>query len=117
MIAEGVENGDQLALLRDCGCDFIQGFLFSRPMLHAGLWTHLTLFAAGCVLSWAGGLLRLWSIVYIAKSQYIDLDPLNVYFWLFVGLLFRVPTLAACEPVGEADEAPRARPLEAVASE
>ena len=32
VIAEGVENSDQLELLRDCGCDFIQGFLFSRPM-------------------------------------------------------------------------------------
>ena len=59
----------------------------------------------------------IWSIVYIAKSQYIDLDPLNVYFWLFVGLLFRVPTLAAADPVEEAEEAPRERPLEAVVSE
>src|SRR5256885_8571933 len=32
VIAEGVEHEDQLALLRDCGCDLIQGFLFSRPM-------------------------------------------------------------------------------------
>jgi hypothetical protein len=59
----------------------------------------------------------IWTVVYIVKSQYIDLDPLNVYFWLFVGLLFRVPTLAEAEPVGEVDEAPRARPLEAVVSE
>ena len=28
----GVPGLDQLALLRDAGCDFIQGFLFSRPM-------------------------------------------------------------------------------------
>ena len=32
VVAEGVENDGQLAGLRDCQCDFIQGFLFSRPM-------------------------------------------------------------------------------------
>ncbi|MEK6371327.1 MAG: EAL domain-containing protein [Acidobacteriota bacterium] len=32
VVAEGVEDGGQLAMLRDCGCDYIQGFLFSRPM-------------------------------------------------------------------------------------
>ena len=31
-MAEGVENDEQLALLRDAGCDLIQGFLFSRPL-------------------------------------------------------------------------------------
>src|ERR1051325_10907017 len=30
--AEGVENGDQLAALRAARCDFVQGFLFSKPM-------------------------------------------------------------------------------------
>lgn len=32
VIAEGVEKEAQLAILRDAGCDMIQGFLFSRPM-------------------------------------------------------------------------------------
>jgi hypothetical protein len=31
-LAEGVENEEQLALLRVAGCDLIQGFLFSRPL-------------------------------------------------------------------------------------
>jgi diguanylate cyclase (GGDEF)-like protein len=31
-VAEGVEKGEQLALLRAAGCDLIQGFLFSRPL-------------------------------------------------------------------------------------
>jgi diguanylate cyclase (GGDEF)-like protein len=31
-VAEGVENEEQLALLRAAGCDLIQGFLFSRPL-------------------------------------------------------------------------------------
>jgi EAL domain-containing protein (putative c-di-GMP-specific phosphodiesterase class I) len=31
-VAEGVESDDQLALLREAGCDLIQGFLFSRPL-------------------------------------------------------------------------------------
>src|SRR5438105_7580334 len=32
VIAEGVENDAQLAFLRDLGCEFVQGFLFSEPM-------------------------------------------------------------------------------------
>lgn len=31
-VAEGVENDAQLALLRNYGCDEIQGYLFSRPL-------------------------------------------------------------------------------------
>jgi EAL domain-containing protein (putative c-di-GMP-specific phosphodiesterase class I) len=32
VVAEGIEHEDQLAFLRDLGCDYIQGFLFSKPM-------------------------------------------------------------------------------------
>ena len=32
VIAEGVESEDQLGPLRDMQCDYIQGFLFSKPM-------------------------------------------------------------------------------------
>lgn len=31
-VAEGVETKEQLGFLRTCGCELIQGFLFSRPM-------------------------------------------------------------------------------------
>ena len=31
VIAEGVENNEQLIILKDLGCDEIQGFIFSRP--------------------------------------------------------------------------------------
>jgi EAL domain-containing protein (putative c-di-GMP-specific phosphodiesterase class I) len=30
-VAEGVEHNDQLELLRQLGCDTIQGYLFARP--------------------------------------------------------------------------------------
>ena len=32
VIAEGVEHQDQLNFLEDLGCEYIQGFLFSKPM-------------------------------------------------------------------------------------
>jgi EAL domain-containing protein (putative c-di-GMP-specific phosphodiesterase class I) len=32
VIAEGIEHRDQLEFLRDMRCDYIQGFLFSKPM-------------------------------------------------------------------------------------
>jgi EAL domain-containing protein (putative c-di-GMP-specific phosphodiesterase class I)/GGDEF domain-containing protein len=35
VVAEGVENAQQLALLNKHKCDFIQGFYFSRPLSHS----------------------------------------------------------------------------------
>ncbi len=35
VIAEGIENNEQLALLREIGCGYGQGFLFARPMSSA----------------------------------------------------------------------------------
>jgi len=32
VVAEGVETAGQLKLLRDAGCDLVQGFYFSRPL-------------------------------------------------------------------------------------
>ena len=32
VVAEGVETEHQLALLRDAGCDYVQGYYFSRPL-------------------------------------------------------------------------------------
>ena len=35
VIAEGIENADQLACLARLGCDRYQGYFFSKPVLHA----------------------------------------------------------------------------------
>ncbi|MNP82850.1 Oxygen sensor protein DosP [compost metagenome] len=32
MVAEGVESPEQMALLREFGCDQVQGFLVSKPL-------------------------------------------------------------------------------------
>ena len=37
LIAEGVENYDQLSMLKEFGCEEIQGYLFSKPLPHAEL--------------------------------------------------------------------------------
>ena len=41
MIAEGVENREQLAMLQSIGCHHIQGFYFGRPMLPEHCTEHL----------------------------------------------------------------------------
>ena len=42
VVAEGVETRDQLALLRELGCDLVQGFYVGRPMTAADLRALLT---------------------------------------------------------------------------
>ncbi|HLX88231.1 MAG TPA: EAL domain-containing protein, partial [Acidimicrobiales bacterium] len=32
VVAEGVETDEQLAQLKELGCDYAQGYLFSRPV-------------------------------------------------------------------------------------
>lgn len=32
VVAEGIETEEQLAVLRACGVELVQGFLFSRPI-------------------------------------------------------------------------------------
>lgn len=39
--AEGVENSDQLEVLKEIGCDSIQGYLFSRPLSFGDLISYL----------------------------------------------------------------------------
>jgi hypothetical protein len=45
-------------------------------------------------------------LLYNGKAQYFDIDPINVYFWLFTGILFGLPRLepAAVEEPVSADE-------------
>ena len=40
-IAEGVETEGQLKMLEDFGCDYVQGFLFGKPMCAAELTEYL----------------------------------------------------------------------------
>jgi diguanylate cyclase (GGDEF)-like protein/PAS domain S-box-containing protein len=42
VVAEGVESETQLAMLKDLGCSYLQGFLFARPMPVSQLEEHLT---------------------------------------------------------------------------
>jgi hypothetical protein len=58
------------------------------------------------VVSAAFVALIVWVLVYNAKAQYMDLDPINVYFWLFAGILFKLPLLQRPEPAGEAEHDP-----------
>lgn len=41
VVAEGVENEDQFAMLREMGCDCVQGYLFSRPITADEMYARL----------------------------------------------------------------------------
>ena len=53
VVAEGVESEAQLELLRGLGCDFIQGYLLSRPRLLADLRPLLEEWGEGPALNFA----------------------------------------------------------------
>jgi hypothetical protein len=42
--------------------------------------------------------LLLWNLIFNVKAQYLDIDPMNVYFWLLLGLLLKLPALDPAEP-------------------
>jgi diguanylate cyclase (GGDEF)-like protein/PAS domain S-box-containing protein len=41
VVAEGVENHEQLEFLNKIGCDNVQGYLFAKPMSEPDLWRYL----------------------------------------------------------------------------
>jgi hypothetical protein len=43
--------------------------------------------------------LMAWVLLYSLKAQYFDLDPINIYFWLFAGILMGLPRLDRRETV------------------
>jgi hypothetical protein len=45
--------------------------------------------------------LMIWGIAYTVKAQYLDFDPLNLYFWLFTGVLFKLAVLEREEAAPE----------------
>jgi hypothetical protein len=47
--------------------------------------------------------LLLWNLVFNVKAQYLDIDPMNIYFWLLVGLLLKLPAVDASDPPTAAD--------------
>jgi hypothetical protein len=50
-----------------------------------------------------------WVLVYSLKAQYFDLDPINIYFWLFAGILMSLPRLERQEVVEPSE--PEAEPV------
>lgn len=65
------------ALLRRC-------LMYHRRILGAELRSMSAAFVA----------LFAWTVVYTIKTAYIDYDPLDVYVWLFIGIQWRLWTLA-----------------------
>jgi hypothetical protein len=54
-----------------------------------------------------------WILVYSLKAQYFDLDPINIYFWLFAGILMGLPRLERSEAEEPEPAEPAAEPVPA----
>jgi EAL domain-containing protein (putative c-di-GMP-specific phosphodiesterase class I) len=48
VVAEGVESPEQMNMLRSLGCEFAQGYLFSRPLDSAGMAKTLVASEGNC---------------------------------------------------------------------
>jgi diguanylate cyclase (GGDEF)-like protein len=59
VIAEGVETAEQAALLAEMGCDFLQGYMFSRPMPAADAGEYLRRRPEPALPTGAGDVVRL----------------------------------------------------------
>jgi hypothetical protein len=44
--------------------------------------------------------LLIWVVLASVKGQYLDFDPINIYFWLFAGILARLPHLESGGVIG-----------------
>jgi O-Antigen ligase len=53
-----------------------------------------------------------WVLVYSLKAQYFDLDPINIYFWLFAGILMGLPRLERREVEEPAEPEPEPVPAQ-----
>jgi len=54
-----------------------------------------------------------WVLVYSVKAQYFDLDPINIYFWLFAGIMMGLPRLERREEPEPVEAEPAPVPVEA----
>jgi threonine/homoserine efflux transporter RhtA len=54
-----------------------------------------------------------WVLIYSLKAQYFDLDPINIYFWLFAGILMGLPRLERQEVVEPPEPEAEPVPVEA----
>ena len=82
------------------GSIVVRGFRIRRRLRDPGL-----IAMASAILG-----LMIWGIAYTVKAQYLDFDPLNLYFWLFTGVLFKLAV------IDRAEAAPRERPPETKSS-
>jgi len=57
--------------------------------------------------------LLVWVLVYSLKAQYFDLDPINIYFWLFAGIVMGLPRLERQEAAEQAEPEPEPVPAAA----
>ena len=55
--------------------------------------------------------LLVWNVLNAAKGPYLDLDPMNVFFWLLLGVAFKLPRLES-PPTGQPVAAVSAAPAD-----
>jgi hypothetical protein len=63
--------------------------LFRGVRIHFNMRDSRLQFVSAAIVALMG-----WVLLYSFKAQYLDLDPINTYFWLFAGILMGLPRLA-----------------------
>ncbi|MEJ7788643.1 MAG: hypothetical protein WKF29_02055 [Thermoleophilaceae bacterium] len=53
--------------------------------------------------------LFIWNVIYAVKTAYVDLDPMSVYLWLFLGMQWRLVTMNGEHSPGQGDRTARRR--------
>jgi hypothetical protein len=59
--------------------------------------------------------LLIWTLLYNFKAQYIDFDPLNVYYWFLAGVLMKIFVLDRAK--AKHQPGPQIQPIDGTAGE
>jgi hypothetical protein len=79
---------------------FVLGVVLFAGLIVIGWRRHRAVSVSNPLSSVSAAFLAIliWCLIYNVKGGVIDIDPLNVYFWMSAGILLKVPELSHSDP-------------------